>query len=312
MLAQVTVRHQPNELGHAHLFDRLRRHVTAVSHDGDMPADTEHLVETMRDVDDGDAARGQAIDEREELRHLAARERGRRLVHDEDRRVACLVRRSLGGAGLARRSLGGGGRERLRNLDHLPLREAQASDRRARIERHAEVEQQCRRAFVQRAPVDDAAPARRQFAQKNVLGGRQVRNEVELLVDDADAAIARIARAGNLHGQAVETNLAGVLAIGAAQNLHQRRLAGAVLSEQHVHVAGFDGEVHGVERDHAGKGLADPAHFERGRPIARIHRIVTSTGSPPARIVTGPSHLRIDTPGRSCSSSMNILLMRVS
>ena len=69
----------------------------------------------------------------------------------------------------------------------------------------------------ERAPVDDAAPARRQLAEEDVLGDREVRDEVQLLVDDADAEIARIARAADLHRLTVEADLAGVLAVGAAR-----------------------------------------------------------------------------------------------
>ena len=49
---------------------------------------------------------------------------------------------------------------------------------------------------------------------------------------------------------------------GAAQDLHQRGLARAVLAEQHVNLARRDLEVDAVEGDHAREGLADPASCE--------------------------------------------------
>ena len=301
VLGEIPVRHQPHELRHGDLVDRSGRDMPPVAHHGDPPSDPEHLVEPVRDVDDGDAAGGKALDEREELRHLTAGERRRRLVHDEHLCVVALARRSRGGSG---QSLG--------NLHHLPLRETKAADRRARIDGHAEVVEQRGRALVQRAPVDDAAPACGQLPQEDVLGDREVRDEVQLLVDDADPEVAGVARAANLDGLTIEADLAGVLAVRAAEDLHQRRLPGAVLAEQHVDVAGVKRQVDVVERDDAGKHLPDAAHLEHGRTIATAQRTWTSNGSPPGRIVCIPSHFRIDGPGRSCSSSMNILLMRVS
>src|SRR4051812_30140738 len=107
-----------------------------------------------------------------------------------------------------------------------------------------------------------------------------MRHQVELLVDHADAEIARGARAADLHGLAVETNLARVPAIGAAKNLHQRRLPGPFRPERHVSAARLEHEIDAVERDDAGKLLADAAHLERGG-AGGGHGTLTSNGAPP-------------------------------
>ena len=60
VLAEIAVGHQPHELGHRHLRQQLRRHVPAVAQHRDAMADAIDLVEPMRDVDDGDAARRRA------------------------------------------------------------------------------------------------------------------------------------------------------------------------------------------------------------------------------------------------------------
>ena len=52
-------------------------------------------------------------------------------------------------------------------------------------------------------------------------------------------------------------DLARVRAVRPGQHLDQRRLAGAVLAEQAVHLAGLDVEVHAVERADAGELLDD-------------------------------------------------------
>src|SRR6185503_2770939 len=88
--------------------------------------------------------------------------------------------------------------QRARDLDHLALRHAEAADRRARIDRggiESEVGHQPRRAIVEPAPVDQAETVRWQLAEEDVLGDREVRDEVELLVDDADAEREGVTRA---------------------------------------------------------------------------------------------------------------------
>src|ERR1700682_1766400 len=53
------------------------------------------------------------------------------------------------------------------------------------------------------------------------------------------------------------------LGIDAAQHLHQRRLAGAILAHQGMDLTLPDGEIDVVQRLHAGEGFADSAHFEQ-------------------------------------------------
>jgi len=57
----------------------------------------------------------------------------------------------------------------------------------------------------------------------------------------------------------------------AAQDFHQRALAGAVLSRQHMHFAGTQIEVDRLEHAHRAKALADPAHREQ-RSLGRGRR----------------------------------------
>ena len=57
--------------------------------------------------------------------------------------------------------------------------------------------------------------------------------------------------------------------VDAGQHLDQRGLAGAVLAEQAVHLAGAHLQVHPVERAHAGELLDDPPHDQHGAPLRR-------------------------------------------
>ena len=100
----------------------------------------------------------------------------------------------------------------------------------------------------------------------------EVRNERELLEDDGDAETPRIGRRLQPDRAAVDENLAGVGMLRAAQDAHQRGLAGAVLPEQHVHLAGVDRQRHVVERADSGERLGDPAHVEQGRHADEIIR----------------------------------------
>ena len=110
---------------------------------------------------------------------------------------------------------------------------------------------------------------------------------------------------------AVDADLARVFTVGAAEDLHQRRLAGAVLAEQHVHVAGVQRQIDFVERQHAGERLADAAHLEHRRRPACAHGMLTSNGAPPASIDAVACSLSTDGPGTNRGSSMNTLLMWV-
>ena len=148
-------------------------------------------------------------------------------------------------------------------------------ERRAGLEIHPEIGEQRRRQAREFPAVDDSGQPCRRDAEENVLGDRQLGNEIELLVDHADAELERVARAGDLHRLIANADLAAVLPIGAAENLHQRRLPGAVLAEQHVHFAAAEREIDAGQSDDTRKRFPDAAHLEdrlidyHGSPITR-------------------------------------------
>ncbi len=105
-------------------------------------------------------------DQRVEQLDLVIGERGGGLVHDQDAGVE---------------------RERLDDLDHLLLRDAQLADPVGRPHRlRADGGEQLGRALAHRPAVDQPA-AQRLAAEEHVLGDRALGQQVELLVDDADA-----------------------------------------------------------------------------------------------------------------------------
>ena len=66
------------------VLDQGVRLAAAVSQDGHVVADAQNLLESVRDIDDGDALRLEIADDAEQDFHLRGAERGRRLVHDQD------------------------------------------------------------------------------------------------------------------------------------------------------------------------------------------------------------------------------------
>jgi hypothetical protein len=102
-------------------------------------------------------------------------------------------------------------------------------------------------------------------AEHHVLRDAQPGHQVQLLVDGGDAGLVSGLRRAERRGSAIEGDLAGVRQVGPREHLDQRRLAGPVLAEQAVHLAGGDVEVHPVQRAHPGELLDDAPHRQQRR-----------------------------------------------
>ena len=85
-----------------------------------------------------------------------------------------------------------------------------------------------------------------------------------MLVDHANPASDRVRGPSDLDGLAIEQNLPFVRARQSVEDVHERRLAGAVLSEQSVDFAAPHFEIDVIVGDDAGIALGDAAHLERG------------------------------------------------
>ena len=188
--------------------------------------------------------RFEPLDDREELFDFALGKRGTRFVHHDDARVA---------------------RQRFRDFDELLLADRQPRHR--NIERNLETqlaEHACRQ-FARRAFVEQTA-AHRLGTERDVLRGRQLRHEVELLIDHPDAEPFGAARRVDMHLAAVDGDRARVGRLRARQDLHQRRLARAVFSDEHVHFAGAQRQRHaGRARERRGTIFEMPRHLEQRR-----------------------------------------------
>ena len=78
----------------------------------------------------------------------------------------------------------------------------------------------------------------------------------------------RMASAGEriATGSPVEPDLALVGSVQAVEDPHEGALAGAVLAEEGVHLAGADIEVDVVVGEHPGEALGDAAHLQEREP----------------------------------------------
>ena len=112
--------------------------------------------------------------------------------------------------------------------------------------------------------VQEDARLRRLHAEDDVLGHRHHRDEHEVLVHHPEPARDRVLRRMEGHRLALDEDLPLVGLVQPVEDVHQRRLAGAVLAEQRVHLAAREVEVDVVVREDARKLLHDPAHLQDG------------------------------------------------
>ena len=118
-------------------------------------------------------------------------------------------------------------------------------------------------------------------AQQQVLQDGERLDQHEVLVDHADAGLDRVLRAADRPLLAVDQDLAAVGLVEAVEDVHQRRLAGAVLADDAVDRAGRDDEVDRPVGVDGAEPLVDPAQLDRRgqRPRQRRHVAAGVTAS---------------------------------
>ena len=226
---------RPGELARLPLADEL-----PVAQDGDPLGDLVHLLEEVRDEHDRDPSLLEPADQGEELRDLVLVEARRRLVEDEH------VRRDV---------------DRACDRDHLLDGERLPAERRSDVDVDPDARERVRCASTHRTP-HDVPEAAWLAADRDVLGDREVRAEVHLLVDRAHPGALRLERMRELDARPVELDLAGIREVHAGQDLHERALAGAVLAHQRVDLTREQSEVDRVQRLRVTEPLVDGTHLE--------------------------------------------------
>ena len=81
---QLAADHSGNDLVLIQFADWRGDYLPSIAQNGNAIGKVHHLIEAMRDVDDGNAARGQLTDDLEQPLALRQRQRRSRLVHDQD------------------------------------------------------------------------------------------------------------------------------------------------------------------------------------------------------------------------------------
>ena len=170
----------------------------------------------------------------------------------------------------------GGTGQCARDLDHLLVRDAERPNR-----RHARRE--IRRALRSSAlghRAHGGAPHEQPAlfpAQEHVLGDVQVRYQRELLVDDADAGVAKPQRHHRRAGACRSScELATIRRDGPAQDLDECGFAGAVLADQRVDSPRREPR----DRRHAGR-VTPPYDFPSPRPARRLTSPQRASRHPP-------------------------------
>src|SRR5262249_29573028 len=120
------------------------------------------------------------------------------------------------------------------------------------------------RARAQPRPVDDAPGPAAIDGKRDVLRDTEVREERGLLIDRRDAEPARDVRIHSGARPLEDLDRPGVRRDGAGDDLDRRRLAGAVLADEGVHLAGPEIERHLVEGADAAEGFDEPLEAKEG------------------------------------------------
>ncbi len=115
---------------------------------------------------------------------------------------------------------------------------------------------------VHALPVNAAETVDELAAEEDVFRNRQLRDQVQLLMDNADARFLRVLRPVERHLFTEKILAAGVFLVDAGQHFHHGGLTGAVFSHQRHHLAGIDAEGSAGKRLHAGKGFINPFQLQ--------------------------------------------------
>ena len=243
-----------DELLHRRLSARHLADDAAVPQHRRPVADTQDLAIAMADEDDRDALVAQTFDDAEEPVDVGLPERRRRLVEDQDPRLPK--------------------RQHLGDLDELALGERDLPDLLRRVDRrHSEAAERARGVLRDR-PLVDRERARRLGAERDVVCDRQVRQQAQLLVDDADPELVRPPRRRDFDLLAVDLDPARRRLVVAGEHLEQRRLPRAVLAYEAVDRRALDDEIDAVERERAREALGHGRDAkERRSGLGHVRRL---------------------------------------
>ncbi len=250
----VPARHQFYQRRLRRLSGRKVRAAFAVSENRDAVGNRENLVEPVRDIDDPAFSALQFLDDAKQSPRFFARQRGRRFVHHENPRRGRLVLEK------------GRGDLHQHSVAHRERREPRCRRDVADPERGKTFA----RPGVERAPIDKAETAWIGAAEKDVLRDAQRRNDVQFLVDEAQASPVRFSGRAQPDRAPGEPDFPAVGSDRAGEYLDERTLACAILAHQSQRFAGAQFERRILQRDRAVIGLAQMGYREEGHRDAVV------------------------------------------
>ncbi len=157
--------------------------------------------------------------------------------------------------------------ESLEDLDALLLADSDRLDALLGVDREVERPRELPHTLARGAVVKQEPRLRRLGCEDYVLGHGHHWNQHEMLVHHADAATDRVLRRVQANGLALDQDLALVGLVEPVENVHQGRLAGAVLPQERVNLAAPQVEVDGVVGHDSREALRDPPQFEDDRAV---------------------------------------------
>ena len=243
-VGQRTANHQTDDLVHRQLFRRARGDPLAVAHDGHVVGNPQNFLHLVGDVDDAAAALLEHVDDAEKVLNLRLRQGGGRFVKDDD----------LGVEG-----------NRLRNFDHLPLRNRHRAHHGSRVDVDPQIVKDFLRIVVALLVGDKRQSLfdQRIASQPNVIHDRALERLIQLLVNHGNAVVQRFSGGFEVDLFTVEVNVTGIFGINAEQTLHQRRFSRAVLTHQGVNRSRSHGKLRIIQRLYTGETLADALHTKK-------------------------------------------------
>ena len=239
---QFAPEHHRDEFDSFQALERARADQPAVTQHRHTVADAVDLVEEVGDEDDAETPRLEIGEDREETIDLCRIQARRRLVENQN---------------LAGNIDGPGDRDDLANRDGI------GRQKRRNVDRQAVALKDLARAPVDGAAVDEAE-ALGLATEKQIFRNGEVRQEIDLLIDRADAERLGMHDVAGIDRRAIEAHLPAIPAIGTGQNLDEGGFPRPVLAEQSVDLAGTEIEIDLVQRGHAMKVFRQPSRFEKG------------------------------------------------
>ena len=225
------------------------RHRSAVAKHRHASAEFENFIEPMRHIEHRHARSPKVADDAEQPLGLRGGQRGGRLVHHDEPRLA---------------------HQRAGDVDEPILRRRQALGVCAKRRPHADPRRDRSDIPGDRPPVDDAEARLFRHAEHDVLEHRHAGDERQLLMDEAHAELVRGMRTVGDDPLAVDENVAVVRLRQAGENPDERRLARAVGANEAVHLAWKDRQRDAAQRLSAAVALADRSYRDKRRRLRRL------------------------------------------